>query len=95
MGERKDKQMGYCDTINDTSSPSVAIIRTLADAKGVDPLELPVLYDVVDLEAMDEILTGSGTSSIKFSYDGLNVLIKSDGCILIQDGNEQGAEPHN
>lgn len=95
MGDRKDEQIEYYHQINGSSSPSVAIIRTLAGAKGVDPLELSVLHEVVDLEAMDEILTGPGTTSVKFSYDGLDVLVEADGRILIQDDNEQGAEPHN
>lgn len=72
---------------------TTAVIFAVAEARGVDPSDVksPVLYDVVDIPAIEkgffdrEIKSESlqETGVVEFSYDELQVQIKHDGWIQI------------
>lgn len=63
------------------------ILLAVADKKGIDPLELtPPLYEAVDPEALDKLLSDSSTiMNIHFEYNGFRVEVQSDFSITISD----------
>lgn len=72
------------------------LIFTIADAKGVDPLDhtaLPPLYGSVDAQSLEETFfgpPGAGTQRdesgiIAFRYDGYKVTLRADGWISVYE----------
>lgn len=78
-------QMEGCIALEDGSVPSEAIVKAIAQAKGVDPLELPALYEVVDPEVLDAVFKGGGFSFVQFTFCGYEVIVASGGQIILQD----------
>ena len=74
-----------------SETPAEAIINAVSTAAGVDPLELPPLYDFIDLDALNDLIehqeerTGS-EAVLSFQIDNWNVFIRSDGRIRVCDG---------
>lgn len=66
------------------TEPSTRIVEAIADWKGVDTtaLEQP-LYDVVDTDAIDELLDAERPVQVTFEYDGLVVSVDSDDTVQI------------
>lgn len=74
-------------------SLSVVIVEALAEATGSDPTDLPPLYDVVDLEALDNVIDQSdaetaGHRVVSFSVKEWNVFVCDDGRIRVCDATE-------
>lgn len=65
------------------TEPSLEIVTIVADAKDVDPMELPPLYDVVDPDTIDAVLASSD-DSFEFSFDfaGVHVVVTADEVIV-------------
>lgn len=71
---------------------SLEVIEKIAAQKGVDPIALnPPLHDIIDLEALDAIFDTTtngrrrGAGSVRFTYDGYEVAVFSNGDIEISD----------
>ena len=69
------------------------LVGAVAAAEGVDPLDLPSLYETVDLEALSQLFERSagaaGTESIfGFTYRDWNVFVHSNGRIRVCDGTK-------
>lgn len=80
------------DTENEESAIP-AIINALADAAGVDPTELPPLFEYVDPDALNALFTASdratdGNTLLSFQVDTWNVFVRSDGRIRVCDGTQ-------
>lgn len=77
------------DTVRPIASSetvSEAVVEAVADAKGVDPLDLDPLYDTIDPDALDSIFGGpSGTSSaeIRFEMDACEVVVREAGEVIV------------
>jgi len=72
-------------------APSMVIVDAVATAEGVDPMELTPLSGELDLEALDRLLTSSGTDACKilsFHIAGWNVLVAGDGRINVCEPSE-------
>lgn len=71
-----------------TTPPSVAVVTAIAAREDVDPLEvrteLGTLYDHVDPEALDVLVTGGGPVSISFRFDGYDCHIDGDGITVTE-----------
>ncbi|OVE83619.1 HalOD1 output domain-containing protein [Natronolimnobius baerhuensis] len=71
-------------------SPSLRIVDALAAVTDTDPLDLDPLYNVVDPEALDQIVNSDGDQvdhlSVQFVYDGHDVQVRGDGSIAV-DGS--------
>lgn len=63
------------------------ILLAVAEKKGIDPLELtPPLYEVLDPEAIDKLLSDSSTMmDIHFEYNGFRIEVQSDFSITVRD----------
>ena len=59
--------------------PSMAVTSLVADRKGVDPRDLPVVYDIIDPDALDMLFSdhraGLANVSVSFQYEGFDVRI--------------------
>ena len=77
-----------CDEcrIRPFESPSHRTVRSVAEATGRGHDELRPLYDVIDPDALDELIGGSGADvRIEFRYEGCHVRVGGDR-VLIADG---------
>lgn len=75
-------------TISSAESASEAVIEAVADAKGVDPLDLEPMYDTIDPDALDSIFRdspGAGTASveIRFEMAGCTVVVREMGEVVV------------
>lgn len=71
-------------------SLSNAVIREVADAKGVDPLNLtPPLFEVVDGELLNRLFR-DGTGEVSFEYAGFQVTVDHEANVTLVPilGNE-------
>jgi len=69
----------------DAESPSTAVVDAVALATGRDPLDLPILEDVLDTDALDVLVTHSAaaTTRVSFTYGGVDVVVDSAGGIVV------------
>lgn len=75
------------------SSATEAILWALADAVGVDPTNLPPLFDYVDPDALNALFDPSdratdGDTLLSFQVDTWNVFVRSDGRIRVCDATQ-------
>lgn len=61
------------------------MVRAIAQAKEIDPVEMPVLYEVLDPDTLDELFKWHLLRYVKFPYDGYDVIVESNGRIVIQN----------
>lgn len=74
-------------------SATEAIIWALADASGVDPTDLPPLFDYVDPDALNALFDPHDrvmdkSTLLSFQVDTWNVFVRSDGRIRICDATQ-------
>jgi hypothetical protein len=89
-----------CSTVIDTEyrreddrTPSEAVVEALATAAGVEPTDLPPLYDFVDPDALDTLFDGhhkatSGDTILSFRVNAWNVFVRGDGRVHVCDASE-------
>lgn len=75
-------------------SPVEAVVSALAEAVGTDPIELPPLFEYVDLDALDALFKHDGKATnqetvLGFRVDSWNIFVCSDGCIRVCDATQQ------
>ena len=58
----------------------------MADAEGVDPIDLPPLYDAIDPEALDRFVSQNG-GQIRFDYHGYTVTVDRRGVVDLDSEN--------
>lgn len=71
-------------------NPSVRLLEAVAAIKGTDPTRLDQLDDYLDPDALDAVFeptrTHRGThGSLSFVYEGLLIIVHSDGEIELRD----------
>ncbi|RQH02584.1 HalOD1 output domain-containing protein [Natrarchaeobius oligotrophus] len=75
------------------TTPSFAVVDTIAGLEGVDPVDLSTafgttLFDHVDPESLDTLVTADGNVSIAFPID--DYFVRIDGSVLcISTGRNQ------
>lgn len=72
----------------DDTLPTEVIIDAIATAAGVDPLELPPLYDFVDPDAVNKLFQKHDVTRnalLSFTMDSWNVFVRADGKIRVCD----------
>lgn len=66
---------------------SEAVVRAVADAEGVDPIDLDTpLYEAIDPDALDRLFEsqkGRPTGRLTFSYRGYDVCVTADGQLTL------------
>jgi len=73
--------------------PSIAIIEAVAAAENVTPAELEPVFEEVDPESIDSLLTdrSDGPIRLQFYLCGWNVYVRSSGAIRVCDPDLQTA----
>lgn len=74
-------------------SPSEVVVTALADASGVDPMDLPPLGEYVDFDALNSLFEGPGSATdtnmtLCFQIACWNVFIRGDGRIRVCDATQ-------
>ncbi len=67
---------------------STTVISAVADSAGVQPLELPPLYETIDPDTLDSLFrpsTGDGPDHISFTHVGYAVTVYGDGTVVVED----------
>lgn len=64
-------------------SISHRIIESIAEQEGMDPIDLPPLYDSVDPESLNELIRSTGQGVIAFNYENYRVIINSDNRVQV------------
>lgn len=100
-GSSMDSPLASADSVRreydwTETTPSTAVLDAVAVASGTDPTTFPPLYSCVDSDALDSLLvpgdaTGFTSSvEISFSYAGHEVLVRSDGVVVVDPPTTSG-----
>ena len=77
---------------------SMAVIATLADVMGVDPVELKSLHSTVDPEALNALVRVrdgmNGDIHSTFSHEGHTITVYSYGVVTVTPGHELATEKY-
>lgn len=77
---------GSPESGNEVGPLAVRIPKAIAVVTGRDPVEGPPLQQFVDVEALERLLTsGASRTRVSFTYDGMEVTVRSDGRIEIAE----------
>lgn len=72
------------------------IVGAVADATGVDPLDLDPLYEVIDPEALESIFRNGahtgGDITVSFEYAGCTVFV-SNGIVTVREARSNDPDP--
>lgn len=74
-------------------TPSMAIVEAVAEAEGIDPAELPPMYEIVDSDAVDRLFTSydeaeESEAVLSFTHDHWNIFVRGDGEIRVCDATQ-------
>jgi hypothetical protein len=75
--------------LSEAASPSTEVVRRVASEAGVDPIDLPPLYEAVDPDALDRFLesvdgtTPTVSEAVRFRYAGYHVAVEADGAVAL------------
>lgn len=74
-------------------SPCTAIVEVVAEATGREPTDLPPLYESIETDALDALVSTSTDAStrVTFDYAGVEVTVRSNGEFEVRT---DGAEAH-
>lgn len=82
-----------------TTPPSVTVVQAVAAATGMDVDELPLLYEVVDPDALDALFaskhTGSsrGSGQVHFRLAGCEVTVTANGEVTVRAPSSSSPTP--
>jgi hypothetical protein len=74
---------------DDETQPSIAVVEALAEAKGIEPVEMgETLYEAVDPDALDRLFDDCAddevTGRVVFELGAHEVTVQSNGDILVR-----------
>lgn len=76
---------GFSFDLTGSPTPSDVVVKAVAEAASVDPMELPPLSDVVDPDALDALFQEQGPSHVSFGYSGYDVELDSAGTVVVEE----------
>ncbi|WP_126664425.1 HalOD1 output domain-containing protein [Haloterrigena salifodinae] len=68
------------------NTPVYAVASAVAEAEGVDPVDLPPLYETIDPEALNDLLSSrddSTVATVEFEYAGYAVTVSGEGMVTV------------
>lgn len=78
----------YTARLEDFESPSIAVVSVVSDVVGADRSTAPVLYDVVDPDALDQLFHRRHARStelfVSFRYLDCMVTVRSTGEVTVR-----------
>ena len=69
-------------------SASRAVLEAVAETTESDEAALPVLFEVVDPEALDQLFRGRGDGTVTFEYAGFDVHIGPGSTVSVRTKDE-------
>lgn len=70
--------------------PSVRVVEAVAAATDADPVAMDPLYDVIDPDALDQIVASEIEGHVSFEFCGQNVAVHGDGTVVVEGSHEGG-----
>lgn len=73
------------------NTPVYAVVSAVAEVEGVDPVDLPPLYNAINPEALNALFTSrndTSSASVKFEYAGYNVIVHGEGTVKVRSIHE-------
>ncbi|QLD90356.1 hypothetical protein HWV07_15455 [Natronomonas salina] len=61
------------------------VVHRVAETQGRDPLELPVIDDAINPDALEKVINEMTAGEVSFAYAGQEVTITSDGEITLEE----------
>ncbi|SNZ17297.1 hypothetical protein SAMN06269185_2974 [Natronoarchaeum philippinense] len=83
-----DRQQRIKREWDETTPPSTALVRAVANARGVEPTDLRPLYEVVDAEALDSLVRERDVT-MTVEYHDFLATIHGDGRIELVDCEDE------
>ncbi|ELY81511.1 HalOD1 output domain-containing protein [Natrinema pallidum] len=68
--------------IEGSDSPSQTVLRAVATETNTPVLELEPLYDTIDPEALNTLVTGNGAVRVAFDYQDFTVTVDAERVVL-------------
>ena len=65
-------------------TPMCAVVSAVAEAEGVDVVDLPPLYNSIDPEALNRVFSSGAVESVEFEYAGYTVVVRGGGEVVVQ-----------
>ena len=83
-------------SVSNNEAVTETVITAVADAKGVDPLELEPLYSAVDPDALNSLFSADAGSlesnlEVRFTMSGCQVVVRGDGEVVVTPAAGQAA----
>lgn len=85
----------------DSELPSRSVVHAVSEATGTDPLQMPQLGDVIDPDALDDLLRGGLRSTddsspltdgcVTFRFNGCDVVVHADGRTVVSQASDPPA----
>lgn len=72
------------------SPASELIIETVANLSGIDPLELPPIFETIDPDSLDTLIREMDEGEISFDYADYTISVNSQKVIEL----EERSKPH-
>ncbi|WP_233265006.1 HalOD1 output domain-containing protein [Halomarina oriensis] len=63
---------------------STAVVDAVASAEGVPPRRLEPLYDTIDPDALDALVTDDASVDVRFEYEWYTVRVHGEGRLELQ-----------
>lgn len=83
----------------DATSTSMAVVASLSEVMGVDPIELDPLGAFVDTDALDEIVQvrgrTNGDRSVTFTVEGYEITVYSYGFVVLAPSEHDRTDDRN
>jgi len=73
-----------------STTPSIAVIETVAIASGREPTGIGPLYEVIDTDALDALIQSNvayladGGTTVTFEFAGQSVTVHGGGSVVVQ-----------
>lgn len=67
-----------------TDPPSTAVVRAIADEMGVDATSIRPLAEVIDADALDDLVGSLSAGGLTFPYEGFLVTVTADGRVEVE-----------
>ncbi|WP_247730693.1 HalOD1 output domain-containing protein [Halovivax limisalsi] len=82
--------MTHRSTIDSSEGSVLSIVSRVADEAGVEPTDLPPLYDAIDPEALSRLAeSASGPLTVRFEFAGYEIRIDEAGDVELSPATER------
>lgn len=65
-------------------TPSETVLRALTEVQDGEPAEMPPLYEVIDLDALDSLFRGPNPGTVKFDYAEYTFIVREDAEVVVK-----------